>query len=135
MQYWLVKQEPGDFSWTDLVRDKRTAWTGVRNFQARKNLREMKNGDEVFFYHTGDEKQIVGLAQVVREAYADPTATEGEWCAVDISPVKPLKRAVPLQEIKSDKILKDMKLVRQMRLSVVPVTDEQFKQVLRIAGS
>src|SRR5687768_11877981 len=101
--YWLVKQEPEAYSWSSLVKERRTAWTGVRNFQARKNLRGMKKGDVVLFYHSGEEKQVVGTAEVTREAYPDPTADEGDWSCVDIAPVKPLKNAVTLQEIKADK--------------------------------
>jgi predicted RNA-binding protein with PUA-like domain len=132
MQYWLVKQEPGDYSWSDLEKDGRTAWTGVRNFQARINLRAMKKGDLAFFYHSGEEKQVVGVAKVLKEAYPDATATEGDWVAVDIGPVKALKRAVALADIKARKQLQEMKLVRQSRLSVSPVTSSQFEQILRM---
>ena len=129
--YWLVKQEPGSFSWATLVKDGRTDWTGVRNFQARNHLRAMKKGDAVLFYHSGEEKQIVGVARVETEAYPDPTADEGDWSAVDIVPVKPLKQPVTLQQIKADKALKDMPLVRQ---SVSPVTEEQFERIMNLAG-
>ncbi|HKQ37109.1 MAG TPA: EVE domain-containing protein [Verrucomicrobiae bacterium] len=134
--YWLVKQEPDSFSWATLVKDGRTDWTGVRNFQARKHLRGMKKGDGVLFYHSGDEKQVVGLARVEKEAYPDPTASadEGDWVAVDIVPVKPLKNPVALQQIKADKSLADMPLVRQSRLSVSPVTEDQFKRIMNLAG-
>lgn len=133
MQYWLVKQEPGDYSWSDLEKDGRTAWTGVRNFQARSNLRAMKKGDLAFFYHSGDEKQVVGVATVVKEAYPDPTGPAAEdWSAVDVAPVKALKQPVTLAEIKGQKQLQDMKLVRQSRLSVSPVTSAQFEQILRM---
>jgi predicted RNA-binding protein with PUA-like domain len=132
MQYWLVKQEPGDYSWSDLEKDGRTAWTGVRNFQARINLRAMKKGDLAFFYHSGEEKQVVGVAKVLKEAYPDATATECDWVAVDIGPVKALKRAVALADIKARKQLQEMKLVRQSRLSVSPVTSSQFEQILRM---
>jgi predicted RNA-binding protein with PUA-like domain len=132
--YWLVKQEPDSFSWATLVKDGRTDWTGVRNFQARNHLRAMKKGDAVLFYHSGEEKQVVGLAKVDKEAYPDPTADEGDWSAVDIVPVKPLKTPVTLQQIKSDKSLKDMPLVRQSRLSVSPVTEEQFDRIIQLAG-
>lgn len=132
--YWLVKQEPATFSWTTLVRDGRTDWTGVRNFQARNHLRAMKKGDSVLFYHSGEEKQIVGLARVEKEAYPDPTAEEGDWSAVDIVPLKPLKKPVTLQQIKADKILKEMPLVRQSRLSVSPVTEQQFERILSLGG-
>ena len=133
--YWLVKQEPETYSWATLVKDGKTDWTGVRNFQARNNLRAMKKGDAVLLYHSGEEKQIVGLARVEREAYPDKTADEGDWSAVDIAPVKGLKRAVTLTEIKADKILKDMPLVRQSRLSVCPMTHEQFERVLELAAT
>ena len=129
MQHWLVKSEPETYSWNNLVKDGRTAWTGVRNFAARNNLRAMKNGDAVLFYHSGSEKQIVGLARVVKEAYADPSATGGDWSCVDLMPVKPLKRPVSLTEIKADKMLKEMKLVKLSRLSVVPVTEKEFERV------
>jgi predicted RNA-binding protein with PUA-like domain len=132
MQYWLVKQEPGDYSWSDLEKDGRTAWTGVRNFQARINLRAMKKGDLAFFYHSGEEKQVIGVTKVLKEAYPDATATEGDWVAVDIGPVKALKRAVTLADIKARKQLQEMKLVRQSRLSVSPVTSSQFEQILRM---
>ena len=132
--YWVVKQEPGTFSWATLVKDGRTDWTGVRNFQARKHLRAMKKGDAVLFYHSGEEKQVVGLARVEKEAYPDPTADEGDWSAVDIVPVKPLKSPVTLHQIKADKSLKDMPLVRQSRLSVSPVTEEQFERIIKLAG-
>jgi predicted RNA-binding protein with PUA-like domain len=128
--YWIVKQEPESFSWATLVKDGRTDWTGVRNFQARNHLRAMKKGDSVLFYHSGEEKQIVGLAKVEKEAYADRTTEEGDWSAVDIVPVKALKRPVTLQQLKADKVLKEMKLVRQSRLSVSPVTEEQFERIM-----
>src|SRR5258705_8774011 len=98
--YWLVKQEPEAYSWDDLVRDRGTEWTGVRNFQARNNLRQMKVGDRVLFYHSGEQKAVVGVAQVAKAAYADPTADEGEWVAVEIKPLKPLREPVPLATIK-----------------------------------
>jgi len=135
MRYWLVKQEPEDYSWSNLVEDGRTAWTGVRNFQARNNLRAMRKGDRVFYYHTGEEKQIVGITRVDKEAYPDPTADEGDWSAVDLVPLKPLKKPVTLQEIKAEKNLKDMKLVRQSRLSVSPLTADEFKHLLELAGT
>jgi predicted RNA-binding protein with PUA-like domain len=132
VQYWLVKQEPEDYSWSDLVKDGRTAWTGVRNFQARNNLRSMKKNDGVLFYHSVSEKQIVGLAQVRKEAYADPTAEEGDWFCVDLSPVRPLNQPVTLQQIKADKTLGNIALVKQSRLSVIPLTSEQFDRILAL---
>ena len=134
MQYWIVKSEPESYSWSQLVADQKTAWTGVRNFAARNHLRAMKRGDAVFFYHSGEDKAVVGLARVEKEAYPDPTADEGDWSAIDIVPVKPVKKPVTLQQIKSDKALKDMPLVRQSRLSVSPVTEEQFERIMTLAG-
>src|SRR6185369_15735500 len=107
MQYWLVKQEPESYSWTMFVKDGKTAWTGVRNFQARNNLRAMKREDQVLYYHSVTGKQVVGLARVAREAYPDPTAKEGDWVSVDLVPVKPLESPVDLETIKSDKALAD----------------------------
>jgi predicted RNA-binding protein with PUA-like domain len=132
MQYWLVKQEPEAYSWADFVKDGRTAWTGVRNFQARINLRAMKKGDLVFYYHSVTDKHIAGIARVLKEAYPDPTATEGDWVCVDLEPIKPLARPVTLQQIKGDKKLEEMKLIRQTRLSVTPVTKSQFDQILKL---
>ena len=131
--YWLVKQEPVAYSWASLVQDGTAAWTGVRNFQARNNLRAMKKGDPVLFYHTGSEKQIVGLARVEKENYLDPTATEGDWSAVDLAPVKTLKQPVTLGTIKADKSLQDLLLIRNSRLSVTPVTETQFHRLLALA--
>ena len=133
MNYWLVKQEPEDYSWSDFVRDGQTSWTGVRSFPARKNLRAMQTGDLVFFYHSGEQKAVVGLASVTREFYSDPTANEGEWSAVDLKPVKSLTKPVSLAEIKGDNILKEMALVRQSRLSVMPITGGQFNRLLALA--
>ena len=135
MKYWLVKSEPDAYSWADLVKDGRTAWTGVRNFAARLNLRGMKKGDLVFFYHSVSEKQIVGIARVENTAYPDPTATEGDWSAVDIVPVKPLKTPISLEMIKLDKTLKGMVLVRQTRLSVTPVTSEQYNRIIELGSA
>jgi len=132
MNYWLVKQEPEDYSWADFVKDKKTAWTGVRNFQARNNLRAMKKGDEVLFYHSGTGKEIVGVSRVAKTAYPDPTASDGDWSCVDLMPVKPLTQSIPLATIKADAALKEMALVKQSRLSVMPVTATQFKRVLKI---
>jgi predicted RNA-binding protein with PUA-like domain len=131
--YWLVKQEPESYSWDDFVAEGRTAWTGVRNFQARNNLRAMAKGDWVFFYHSGDAKEIVGLARVADKAVPDPTAQEGDWCAVDLVPVKRLKQPVSLQTIKGDRSLKQMLLVRNSRLSVSPVSPAEFQRLLELA--
>ena len=133
MNYWLAKSEPGTYAWATLVRDGKTAWTGVRNFAARNNLRAMTVGDLVFFYHSGEEKSVVGIARAAKAAYPDPTADEGDWSAVDLAPVKSLARPVTLAAIKADRILREMKLVKQPRLSVIPVTSEQFARLLELA--
>lgn len=133
--YWLVKSEPEAYSWAMLVKDGRTPWTGVRNFQARINLRAMRKGDLVAFYHSVSEKQVVGIAKVDREAYSDPTAKEGDWSCVDLVPVKPLKQPVSLDIIKADKSLADMLLVKQSRLSVSPVGEKQFERLLALAAT
>jgi predicted RNA-binding protein with PUA-like domain len=133
-QYWIVKSEPESYSWSDLVKDGKTAWTGVRNFQARNNLRAMKKGDTVFFYHSVSDKQIVGIAKVSAEAYADKTAKEGDWSAVDLVPDKPLKRPIPLDEIKADPVLKNMALVRNSRISVSPVSAVEWERIISLGS-
>ncbi len=133
MNYWLVKSEPEAYSWPQFVKDGKTAWTGVRNFAARNNLRAMKKGDAVFFYHSGEEKSVLGLARVAKEFYPDATADEGDWSCVDLISVKPLAKPVTLAQIKADKILKEMILAKQSRLSVSPVTREQFERLLKLA--
>ena len=133
--YWLVKSEPESCSWATFVKDGGTAWTGVRNFQARNNLRAMKPGDRVLFYHSGERKDVVGIAQVMKAAYPDPTAEEGDWSSVDLAPVEPLAPPVSLQTIKADRILKQMPLVKNSRLSVLPLNEKQFNRVLELAGS
>ena len=135
MNYWLVKSEPAAYAWTNFVRDGRAAWTGVRNFQARNNLRAMRRSDLVLFYHSVTDKQIVGVARVTREFYPDATATDGDWSAVDLVPVKPLVRPVSLEAIKADAQLKELPLLRQSRLSVTPLTAGQFQRVLARAGT
>jgi predicted RNA-binding protein with PUA-like domain len=135
MKHWLVKQEPGTYAWADLVKEGKTIWTGVRNYQARNNLRAMAKGDLVFFYHSGEEKQIVGLARVVEAAYPDPTAKEGDWVCVEIAPKKALAQPVSLVAVKSDRILKDMALAKNSRLSVTPVSEGQFARVLELGGT
>lgn len=132
--YWLVKSEPESYSWADFVKDGKTAWTGVRNYQARNNLRAMKCGDLVLFYHSVIGKQIVGVARVGKEFYPDSIAKEGDWSCVDLIPVKALKNPVTLETIKADKILKEMPLVRQSRLSVAPLSEAQFKRVLELSA-
>jgi len=134
MNHWLAKSEPETYSWSQLVQDGQTAWTGVRNFQARINLRAMKVGDQVLFYHSGETKDIVGIAKVVKAAYPDPTAKEGDWVCVDLAAVKPLPNPVILATVKADKALKDMVLVNNSRLSVQPVTKAQFDHVLKLAA-
>jgi predicted RNA-binding protein with PUA-like domain len=131
--FWLVKQEPSAYSWADFVADGKTQWTGVRNYTARNNLRDMRKGDAVLFYHSVVGKEIVGIARVIREAYPDPTAEDGDWSAVDLSPEKALPRAVTLDEIKRNPKLKEMKLLRLSRLSVQPVTSAEFDEILRMA--
>ena len=132
--FWLVKQEPSSYSWSDFVADGETSWTGVRNFAARNNLRKMQKGDEVFFYHSGDEKAVVGIAKVTRTAYADPTAKEGDWSTVDIAAVKALRRPVTLREIKDNPRLKRIPLVRQARLSVMPLAESDFQEIVKMAS-
>ena len=136
MAYWLMKSEPEAYSWDEQVRKgaKGEAWTGVRNFRARTHLTAMKKGDLAFFYHTGDEKQVVGIVEVIREAYPDPTDKDGVFKAVDIKAVKPLKAPVTLAAVKADKRLKDMVLARQPRLSVQPVTAEEWKILCAMGG-
>ena len=131
--YWLVKSEPEAYSWATFVKEGKTAWTGVRNFSARNHLRAMRKRDFVFFYHSVSEKQVVGLARVDKEAYPDSTASDGDWSAVDLVPVKPLKKPISLDVIKSDKLLQDIPIVRQSRLSVAPLTEAQFNRLLALA--
>ena len=134
MNYWLVKQEPESYSWSDFLKDGRAPWTGVRNYQARNNLRAMKKGDQVLFYHSGGEKQIVGLARVAREAYPDPTAEEGDWVCVDLVPVKALARPVTLEAVKNDGIVKDIALAKNSRLSVSPLSKPHFDRIMAMSG-
>lgn len=135
MNYWLVKQEPEGYAWATFVKDGGTAWTGVRNFQARNNLRAMRVGDLVLYYHSGEAKEIVGVAQVSKTAYADPTAEEGDWSAVDLKPLNTLAKPVSLVAVKADALLKEMALVKQSRLSVMPVTKAEFERVLKLSGT
>jgi predicted RNA-binding protein with PUA-like domain len=132
-QFWLVKSEPSAYSWANLVADGKTAWTGVRNYTARNHLRTMRKGDSVLFYHSVVGKEIVGMAKVIREAHPDPTATEGDWSAVDLAPEKALSRPVTLDEIKRNPKLKGMALLRLSRLSVQPVTSAEFAEIIRVA--
>jgi predicted RNA-binding protein with PUA-like domain len=132
--FWLVKQEPSDYSWADFVADGSTRWTGVRNYAARNNLRRMSKGDEVLFYHSGEDKAVVGIAKVARTAYRDTTAKEGDWSAVDLVPVKALSKPVTLREIKAKPALKNIALVRQSRLSVMPLAAKDFATIVKMAG-
>ena len=134
MNYWLVKSEPSTYSWEQLVKDKKTTWDGVRNYAARIHLRAMKNGDEVLFYHSNEGMEIVGIAKVDKEAYQDPTTEDTNWVAVDLKPYKKLKKPVSLTQIKADKRLKEMALVRIGRLSVQPVTEKEWKIIMEMAG-
>ncbi len=129
-KYWMVKQEPETYSWDDFVKDGETDWTGVRNYQARNNLRAMKTGDRVLFYHSGKDKAVVGVAEVSKAAYPDPTADDEQWVAVDLKPVKRLKNPVPLAAIRYDKRLSDLPLIRQSQLSVMPLTRDEFDTIV-----
>src|SRR5215471_7189858 len=133
MAYWLIKSEPSAYSWDQLVKDKKTSWTGVRNPQAQINLKAMKVGDRAFFYHSGEGKEIVGVAEVVKSAYPDSTDKTGKSVTVDIKAVEPVKQAVTLAAIKADGKFGDFKLVRQSRLSVVPVSDEHWKLLMKMS--
>lgn len=133
MAYWLVKSEPFKYSWEQFVKDGATTWDGVRNYTARNNLRAMKKNDEVFFYHSNEGVEIVGIAKISKEAFQDPTTEEEAWVAVELKPVKKLKKPVGLSVIKEHPELKDMALVKQSRLSVQPVTAEEWKTVLELA--
>jgi len=135
MNYWLAKSEPETYSWENLVKEGRTTWTGVRNFQARNNLRAMKRGDLVLFYHSGEGKEVIGLARALKTAYPDPTTKEGDWSAVDLAPVKELVHPLSLRAIKADQILRQMVLVKNSRLSVSPLTKGQFERVLQLANT
>jgi predicted RNA-binding protein with PUA-like domain len=128
--YWMVKQEPETYSWDDFVKDGQTDWTGVRNYQARNNLREMKTGDRVLFYHSGKDKAVVGLAEVIKSQYPDPTADDDQWVAVDLKPIKALQNPVPLAAIRYDKRLSDLPLIRQSQLSVMPLTKDEFDVIV-----
>jgi predicted RNA-binding protein with PUA-like domain len=132
-QHWLVKQEPTAYSWQQFVADGKTDWTGVRNFQARNHLRAMKKRDQVLFYHSVNGKAVVGIAEVTREAFRDPTANEGDWSAVEIRPVRPVEPPVTLEQIKNESSLTDVPLLKQPRLSVMPLTESQFETILSLS--
>ena len=131
----MVKQEPETYSWDDFVRDGGTDWSGVRNYQARNNLRSMKVGDKVLFYHSGKGKEVVGLAEVTRAAYQDPTAGDEQWVAVDLKPVKPLATSVQLAAIRYDKRLSQLPLIRQSQLSVMPLTKDEFDVIVSMGSN
>lgn len=133
MNYWLMKSEPGTYSWDDLVNDKRTYWDGVRNYQARNNMKEMKKGDLALFYHSVKEKTVVGVAEIVKEHYQDPTTADVRWVVVDVVPRQGLKTPVKLEQIKADQRLEQMVLVRNSRLSVQPVKQEEFDIILSMS--
>lgn len=134
MQYWLIKSEPVKYSFDDLRRDKKTHWNGVRNFQARNNLRAMKKGDALLFYHSNEDKAIIGTAEVMREAYPDDSATDGDWSMVDVKVLQKLATPVTLATIKAHPVLSKMQLVKQSRLSVLPVTKAEFELVLELGN-
>ena len=132
MNHWLVKQEPEKYPWSQFIKDKGTYWDGVRNYQARNNLRAMKKGDHVFFYHSVSEKAVVGVAKVTREAYPDPTAKGGDWSVVDLKPVKAMVEPVTLEQIKAEAKLSEIALIKQSRLSVMPLRLPEFRRILQL---
>ena len=135
MAHWLIKSEPSKYSWNNLVADKQTCWDGVRNYQARNNLKSMKKGDEVFFYHSNEGLEIVGIARVLKEAYQDPTTEDPNWVVVDFKPVKKLKKPVTLATIKADTRLQNIALIKLSRLSVCPITEEEWNIILELGGT
>ena len=132
MNYWLVKSEPGEYSYQDLQNEGKTMWDGVRNYAARNNLRAMKKGDFVLFYHSVNDKEVVGLCQVIREYYPDPTATTGDWSVVDLAPVKPMEKPVHLKTVKATPDLQNIALVKIGRLSVMPLEKKEFDKILQL---
>lgn len=133
MNHWLVKSEPDVYSWQKFVKEGRAVWDGVRNYQARNNLRAMKAGDRALFYHSNVGQEVVGVAKVVKESYPDPTTNDPRWVAVDLAPVKALARPIKLSEIKSNPALRNMALIRQGRLSVMPVSPQEFQEILKFS--
>lgn len=133
MKHWLVKSEPFKYSWEQFLKDKKTFWDGVRNYQARNNLKSMKKGDLVMFYHSNDGKHVVGIAKVVKEFYQDPTTTDPNWVVVDLAPFKTLNRPVTLEEIKADAKLQNIALVKQGRLSVMPLSGSEFDRIIQMS--
>ncbi|MGB4399885.1 MAG: EVE domain-containing protein [Daejeonella sp.] len=134
MNYWLIKSEPHKYSWEQFNKDGKTFWDGVRNYQARNNLREMKTGDLVLFYHSNEGKEVVGIAKVVGESYQDPTTEDTNWLVVDFAPVEPLKKPVTLAQIKAEQSLKDIALIKNGRISVVPLKAEEFDKILEMGS-
>ncbi len=134
MKYWLVKSEPSVYSWDQLVKDKKTFWNGVRNYAARNNMREMKKDDEVLYYHSNEGMEIVGIAKVIKESYQDPTTDNQNWVVVDLKPVKKLKIPVTLIQVKADPTLANMELVKNSRLSVQKVTEDEWKRIMELGG-
>jgi len=134
MNYWLLKSEPFKYSFDDLLHDKCTYWDGIRNYQARNNLRAMKAGDHAFYYHSNEGKEIVGIVEIVKKAYPDPTAKDGDWSVVDVKPVKKFSRPVTLQEIKTSSKLKNIALIKQSRLSVMPITKSEFDLIVKMSA-
>jgi predicted RNA-binding protein with PUA-like domain len=134
MQYWLIKSEPFKYSWDQFEKDKSTFWDGVRNYQARNNLRNMNVGDLCLYYHSNEGKEVVGIAQVTKEAYQDPTTSDLNWVVVDVKPYKKLLNTVSLETLKSDERLSDLGLLRQPRLSVIALTENQFNIILELAN-
>lgn len=132
MKYWLVKQEPSSYAWSDFVKEGRAEWDGIRNYQARNNLRLMQKGDRVLFYHSVQGKEVVGIAEVIRSAYPDPSAEKGDWSAVDLKPIKALTKSVSLASIKADSQLAQIALIKQSRLSVMPISAKHFQRILKL---
>lgn len=134
MNYWLIKTEPETYSWDDLISQKEGTWDGVRNFAARGHLKAMKKGDLAFFYHSGEQRSIVGVCKITQEAFPDPTAKEGNWVAVKVKPVSKFKTPVTLDILKNDALLKNMKMVKIGRLSVSPVAEKEYAKILKLSG-
>lgn len=134
MNYWLVKSEPSVYSWDQFVKDKKTFWNGVRNYAARNNMREMKKNDEVLYYHSNEGMEVVGVAKVIKESYQDPTTEDKNWVVVDLKPVKKLKLPVTLAQVKKDEKLSNMELVKNSRLSVQKVTEEEWNHIMELGG-
>lgn len=134
MNYWLVKSDPETYSWDNMTKDKRTFWDGVRNYQARNYMKEMKLGDLVFFYHSQSDKSIVGITKVIKEHYPDPTTDDDRWVVVDLEVVQTLSNPVTLEQIKQNPVLSNLPLVKQQRLSVMPITEEQYGEIIKLSG-